>query len=49
MEKKIKAVKMVREIRDELYDEMKDLSDEERIKFIKERAKRFTKKQKVKV
>ena len=39
---KIKAVKMVRKIRDKMYEEYKNLSDEERILKIKERAKRFS-------
>ena len=44
MEKKFDAVKMVREIRDKLYEETKDMSDEERIEYFKREGERAEKK-----
>jgi hypothetical protein len=37
----VKAVEMVRKIRDKHYEETKDLSVEEQIKFVKEKARRL--------
>ncbi|MBI5787298.1 MAG: hypothetical protein HZA78_00385 [Candidatus Schekmanbacteria bacterium] len=39
---KIDTVKMVREIRDKMYEEYKHLSDAERIRKTKEQAKKFS-------
>ena len=39
--KKFDAVKMVREIRDKLYEETKDMSDKERIEHIRKDAAEF--------
>jgi len=41
MEKKIDAVKIVREIRDKHYEETVKMTNEERIKHIKEKARFF--------
>ena len=39
----VKAVEMVRKIRDKHYEDMKGLSLSEQIKFIKEKSKRLRK------
>ena len=41
MEKKFDAVKMTREIRDKIYEEIKDMSTEERIAYFKKEANEF--------
>ena len=38
MKKKIDAVEMVREIRNEIYDELKDKTDEEQINLFNKKA-----------
>jgi hypothetical protein len=48
MEKKFDCVKMVREIRDKHYEETKNMTREERIKYIKEKAKALDAKLKTK-
>ena len=40
MEKNFDAVKMVREIRDKIYEEIKDMSVENRIKYLNEQGKK---------
>ena len=37
----VKAIEMVRKIRDKHYEETKDLSVKEQIKFVREKAKRL--------
>lgn len=37
----VKAIEMVRKIRDKHYEETKDLSVEDQIKFVQEKAKRL--------
>ena len=37
----VKAIEMVRKIRDKHYEETKDLSVEEQIKFVREKAERL--------
>ncbi|HKZ41981.1 MAG TPA: hypothetical protein VJ044_13535 [Candidatus Hodarchaeales archaeon] len=37
----VKAIEMVRKIRDKHYEETKDLLVEEQIKFVKEKARRL--------
>lgn len=37
----IKAIEMIRKIRDKHYEKTKDLSVEEQIKFIKDKAKKL--------
>lgn len=37
----VNTIEMVRKIRDLCYSQIKDLSKEEQIKFIKEKAKKF--------
>ena len=48
MEKKFDCVKMVREIRDKHYEETKNMTCEERIKYIKESARKFDTGRKIK-
>lgn len=43
----VKAVEMVRKIRDKHYEETKGLSEEEQIKFFKEKSKELQKRLKM--
>ncbi len=49
MVKTIDTVKMVRKIRDNHYEETKNMSMEERMKYIREQAKKFESQLKTKV
>ena len=43
MEKNFDAIKMVRDIRDKIYEEVKDMSCEDRIKYFNEKGKQADK------
>ena len=49
MEKKFDCVKMTREIRDKIYEEIKDMTDEEQIKYFNEKGKEAIEKLKARV
>ena len=49
MEKKFDCVKMTREIRDKIYEEIKDMSDAEQVEYFNEKAKKAHEKMNIKL
>jgi len=43
----VKAIDLVRKIRDKHYEETKDFSEEEQIKFVKDKSKKLQKRLKI--